>query len=1119
MNVSRIALLGVVLTAGVASATHPIDPTSLAQTYNTATLAAGATVPPGATVAISAFCSASTSGGSYTMQFEVRELAQAFTGTATHTSAAFSTTGVQVSVNVTLTTGTYKWRARLSAPGGLSAWVNFNAGQAAFIVSGASLSPTSLAFGDVKVGSTAAETITFTNGGTTAITFNSATITGPFAIASAPAAGTSIAANGGTAVFGITATPTATGSATGTLTINTDAVNSPHTAPLSVTGGVPSIAISPSPVNFGDSGINATPGEQTVTVTNSSKVPLAISTTSATAPFGVSGLAGSTIAAGGNKTFTVTFAPTAQGAQSGTLTITSDAPTSPTAVNLSGTGVEPLLTLSTKTVSFPDTTVGATATSMTITASNTGTGTLKIAVPTINGAFTTTLGQTNIPQGGSSTFTISFAPNAPGAITGSVILSSDDANGPQTITLSGTARAPSLAASPTSASFGTVAIGASQTTTLTLTNSGDAALAVSAVSFSGVAASEYSLVAAPSAPFSIPANGGTQQLTVKFSPTDVGPRAAALTLTSNNYPAGPFTVPLSGAGNGPLISVNQTSMAFGAQNIGGTTPGTVVVFNSGNQPLSVNSVIFSGAAATDFSSTTVTPVTVAAGGSVALNLVFKPSQAGMRSAVATIGSDDALQPGVQVTLSGTGIAPNIAATPLSLNFGQIRVGQNNVLTVTVHNTGTGPLTIGGLMFTGSDAPRFGVSGISTPYTIAAGGAPAQFQVTFSPSSVGVANASLVIASDDPDTGSLQLPATGEGIAPGISVSTGSLQFGGQFVNRPSQPRTFEITNTGSASMQVFALSITGSASTAFKVTQPPTPFTVQPGAKQTVAVTLTPNMTGEQSARLFIQNDAPNGAQAHVDLVGMALSSVFAVSPSTIDFGTVKMGNVSEQFEVTLQNNSSDVLALSPAVVIGANQGEFAVEFMATQVEPQASVTAKLRYAPKMAGEHLAELELASSDPFLPKALVQLTGTSVSRILEASPSSFDFGQVPNGNTVQHLFSISNKTSKTVVITNVNTTSPEFTIESSGIGPVEPGKALVLPVNFTPNAEHLAIGTLNITIEGAAPGSTELSIAVSGTGTKAVETKAGCTSAGDVMGLWSVLALAGTALLRRRRVTS
>lgn len=102
----------------------------------------------------------------------------------------------------------------------------------------------------------------------------------------------------------------------------------------------PAISVSPAAVAFGNVAVGAS-ATRTLTVTNSGGQDLTISgvSLSGSSAFTIEGTLPSTIAPGANATLTLRFAPTAGGAASGTLTITSNAASSPTTVALSGSGV------------------------------------------------------------------------------------------------------------------------------------------------------------------------------------------------------------------------------------------------------------------------------------------------------------------------------------------------------------------------------------------------------------------------------------------------------------------------------------------------------------------------------------------------------------------------------------------------------------------------------------------------------------------------------------------------------------------------------------------------------------------------------------------------------------
>ncbi len=90
--------------------------------------------------------------------------------------------------------------------------------------------------------------------------------------------------------------------------------------------------------------------------------------------------------------------------------------------------------------------------------------------------------------------------------------------------------------------FGTVATGQSSTLPILLTNRGELAVKVTALTFDSARFSTDAAV-----PFSI-APGGSQSVNVNFRPTSTGPKTARLTIVSDDTARSPLTVSLSGSG-------------------------------------------------------------------------------------------------------------------------------------------------------------------------------------------------------------------------------------------------------------------------------------------------------------------------------------------------------------------------------------------------------------------------------------------------------------------------------------------------------------------------------------------------------------------------------------------
>src|SRR5207302_4435091 len=180
--------------------------------------------------------------------------------------------------------------------------------------------------------------------------------------------------------------PTATGSVSGSLSLVSNAPNSPSTIALSGTGVQPQLSVAPPSVSFGNVLVGST-GVQNLTLTNSGSANLTVAQGSVTGAggFSISGLTFPvTLPPGQSSTFSVQFAPTATGSVSGSVSLISNAPNSPNTIALSGTGVQPQLSVTPPSVSFGNVLVGSTGV-QNLTLNNSGSANLTIAQGTVTG--------------------------------------------------------------------------------------------------------------------------------------------------------------------------------------------------------------------------------------------------------------------------------------------------------------------------------------------------------------------------------------------------------------------------------------------------------------------------------------------------------------------------------------------------------------------------------------------------------------------------------------------------------------------------------------------------------------------------------------------------------------
>jgi hypothetical protein len=212
----------------------------------------------------------------------------------------------------------------------------------------------------------------------------------------------------------------------------------------------PTIQVNPTSINFGN-GVVGISLSQALIIKNTGTATLTITQVTATgSAFSVSGFSlPLNVNAGQQTTITVAFLPTAIGPASGNISIVSNAPTSPTSVGLSGTGIAAILTLgiSPTSLSFGNVTTGTSSATQNVTITNTGNSNVAISQINLIGAgYTMTGGGAPVTLSPSQTITlvVQFSPTTAGAVSGSITIVSNATGSPATVSLSGTGVAHSV---------------------------------------------------------------------------------------------------------------------------------------------------------------------------------------------------------------------------------------------------------------------------------------------------------------------------------------------------------------------------------------------------------------------------------------------------------------------------------------------------------------------------------------------------------------------------------------------------------------------------------------------------------------------------------------------------
>ena len=722
--------------------------------------------------------------------------------------------------------------------------------------------PSSINFGNVPLGSGATQSVAVSNSGGQSLTLSRASISGTgfslsgvaFPVTLSP--GQSLNA---TVVF----SPQSAGTATGSISLTYSGTSRHHdwrfnnspvlTVPLSGTGASSGLVVAnPSSVSFG-SLLVGNSQTQTVSLTNSGGTSVTVSqATTQGSSFSVNGLTlPVTLPAGWSTSFSVTFAPQTAGAANGNIAFASNASNSTLNLPLSGSATAPgSLSPTPAGLNFGNVQTGNNQ-PLVETLTNSGGSSVTVTQASVTGGGFTVNGLnlplTLAPGQSSPSFNVVFAPQSAGAASGSLSLTSNASNPTLNIPLSGTGVAPgTLTANPSSLSYGNVQTGKNQILSETVTNSGGSTVTITQAIVTGTGFAVNGL----NLPLNLAPGQSSPSFNVVFAPQSAGAASGTLFLTSNaSNPT--LNIPLSGTGvTGGVLAANPSSLNFGNVQTGNNQTLAGTVTNSGGSSVTITQAAVTGSGFTVNGLNL--PLTLAPGqSSPSFNVVFAPQSAGASSGALSLTSN-ALNPTLNISLSGTGVAPGtLSANPSSLSFGNVQVGNNQTLSETVTNVGGSSVTISQDTVTGA---AFGVTGLNPPVTLTSGQS-ITFSVIFTPSSAGGASGNLAVASNASNP-TLNIPLSGTGTAAGqFAVTPASLAFGNVVVatsaNLPAQ--------LGATGVSVTVTSANVSSSE-FTLSGLSFPVTIPAGNNVQFTVTFTPQATGAASGTVSFASNASNSA-------------------------------------------------------------------------------------------------------------------------------------------------------------------------------------------------------------------------------------------------------------------
>ena len=195
----------------------------------------------------------------------------------------------------------------------------------------------------------------------------------------------------------------------------------------------------------------------------------------------------------------------------------------------------------------------------------------------------------------------------------------------------------------------------------------------------------------------------------------------------------PGYVQVTATFNDGTPTITPSTKDFGAVQVGGTASATFSVTNPGTAALALTAPAFTGTDASQFQVLqNGCGTSLAAGSTCAINISFKPTAAGNKTANLSMGS-------VSASLSGSAFASVLTISPSPANFPSTPVGNTASLTLTLTNGSTAAVSLGSWSITGGS--EFGYGATTCGASLAAAASCTQV-INFVPVSAGSKTATL-----------------------------------------------------------------------------------------------------------------------------------------------------------------------------------------------------------------------------------------------------------------------------------------------------------------------------------------------------------------------------------------
>ncbi len=445
--------------------------------------------------------------------------------------------------------------------------------------------------------------------------------------------------------------------------------------------------------------------------------------------------------------------------------------------------------------------------------------------------------------------------------------------------------------------------------------------------------------------------------------------------------------------------------------------------------------------------TDITDFVAAPGDTFDLPITFEPSRSGSFSGDIKLSSKS--HGDFFVKIGGTGVVPDIDIPLVEINYSTVNLGGSDSSKITIINRGYDTLRISRISTTNSVF----YSNISN-LNIAPRSTSDSLSITFKPDSAKSYIDSLILISNDPDEGQLEIALKGSGHGPVIALNKDTLNFEAISLI-PDTSLALIISNLGDDTLKILNIGIEQS-DTLFTIIENNIPENINPGENIIIHIRYKALNYGHEFGNLKITSDDSLRNIKTLFLSGPGLMPKMVIPQNSLAFAEADFDEAQTD-SFYIYNYGDGILAIDSLKIFGEQQTAFNLinnESSPLQIDAGDSLLIKVRFHPFVADTNKAVLSVFGQDRNNVSDTLFLSGIGIAGQLQLSNSKIDFGGISLDSLAGNFLIISNSGKGKLQIDSLSISGINenaFELKSPDVKDViiEPDSSLLINIAFSP----------------------------------------------------------------------